>query len=300
VLPLHAERVDGIEDLTRAVAGRYLAVSTTLLYGAPISDSHMRAAGLLVSDDGGATWTVQAGATFVGVSFYGLLVDRSDHTHLLAATTNGLYESRDRGVTWVQRLPNLIWSVSMHSPVPTNPASGGEVLAGGSDGVFRSTDGGTHWTPVVMPGVPGGFQPERLTVCHAPGNGSVAYVIGAGAPEVQDPLGGPDGRMPKPYLWRRSAFGGAFTAFAAPPDLQTGQSWYDWFAAVAPNNPDVVFVGGINAHHGMQGITGPAFEHSHEFVLDLVHQTDRANRDKQPTEQCDRSGASSHSRFSAR
>ena len=47
LLPLHAQRVEGIDDLTRAAAGRYLAVSTTLLYGPPISDSHVRAAGLL-------------------------------------------------------------------------------------------------------------------------------------------------------------------------------------------------------------------------------------------------------------
>jgi photosystem II stability/assembly factor-like uncharacterized protein len=218
--------------------------------------TNVRAAGLLVSDDGGATWTVQPGATFVGVSFYDIVVDRSDGAHLLAATTNGLYETNDRGATWTRRLPKLTWSVSMHPPVPTNPASGSEVLAGGSDGVFRSTDGGTNWTPVAMPGTPAGFQPERIAVCHAPGNGSVAYVVAAGPPDVPDPLGEPGDTMPKPYLLRRSAFGGPFAAFNPPPDLQTGQSWYDWFAGVAPNNPEVLFVGGINAHRGVRQANG--------------------------------------------
>ena len=61
--------------------------------------------------------------------------------------------------------------------------------------------------------------------------------------------------MPKPRLWRRDTFGGTFTSLDAPPDLQTGQAWYDWFAAVAPNNPDVLYVGGINTHKGVRAVT---------------------------------------------
>jgi photosystem II stability/assembly factor-like uncharacterized protein len=217
--------------------------------------TNIRAAGLLVSDDGGTTWAVQPGTTFIGVSFYALVVDRADGTHILAATTNGLYETLDRGATWSRRRSQLTWSVSMHPLVPTNPAAGREVLAGCIDGVFRSTSGGTQWTPVALPGLPSNFQSERFAVCHAPGNGSVAYAVTAGPPNVPDP-GDPDEVMPKPYLWRREAFGGPFTAISAPSDLQTGQAWYDWFAAVAPNNPEVLYVGGINVHRGVRQADG--------------------------------------------
>ena len=217
--------------------------------------TNVRAAGLLVSGDGGTTWSVQPGTAFLGVSFHALVVDRRDGRHILAATTNGLYETKDRGATWSRRRTALTWSVSMHPPVPTNPAAGREVLAGCADGIFRSTDGGTTWTATTMPGTPANFERERMAVCHAPSNGSVAYVVGAGSPNVPDPTF-PTEVMPKPYLWRRSAFGGAFTAVTPPADLQTGQAWYDWFAAVAPNNPEALYVGGINAHRGVRQTNG--------------------------------------------
>ena len=219
---------------------------------------NIRAAGLLVSDDGGATWSVMPGATFVGVSFYGLVVDPSNSDHLLAATTDGLYETSDRGATWSRRREPLTWSVSMHPQVPTNPAAGREVLAAFIDGLFRSTDGGTNWTKVNLPSAPGGdFQ--RMEARHAPSNGSIAYVFAAGGPEVRDPFWTPNDpvMMRTPYLWRRSTFDGAFAAVGTlPRDLQTGQAWYDWFAAVAPNNPDVVYLGAINVHRGVRAPNG--------------------------------------------
>jgi len=58
--------------------------------------------------------------------------------------------------------------------------------------------------------------------------------------------------MPTPSLWRRNVFGGAFVPATPPPDVQTAQAWYDWFAGVAPNNPDVLYVGAINVHRGVR------------------------------------------------
>ena len=65
-----------------------------------------------------------------------------------------------------------------------------------------------------------------------------------------------DEDMPKPYLYRRNVFGGPFTKITPPPDVQTGQAWYDWFAGVAPNNPDVLYVGAINVHRGVRATNG--------------------------------------------
>jgi photosystem II stability/assembly factor-like uncharacterized protein len=219
------------------------------------ADTNVRAAGPLASVDGGTTWAVIPGTPFVGVSFFKLLVDPADGNHLLAATTNGLYETPDGGTTWNRRRGPRTWDVSRHPEVPTNPPAGREVFAACADGLFRSTNGGTSWTAVTLPGLPAGFVPDRMVVCHAPTNGSVVYVFAAGPPQIPDPVEWTPAdpvMMPKPYVWRRSTFGGAFMAVTPPPDLQTGQAWYDWFAAVAPNNPDVLYLGGINAHRGVR------------------------------------------------
>jgi photosystem II stability/assembly factor-like uncharacterized protein len=207
--------------------------------------------GLLRSTDGGTTWTVRATTPFVGLGFFDLIVDPVNGSHLLAATSGGLFESTNAGSTWTLRRAQVTWDLSMH------PTSTNEVLAGCADGVLRSTDGGTTWIAVTLPGGPPGTPPGwwRVEVCHAPSSGSIAYVFGAGPPLVPNP-DDPTQMMPTAYLWRRTAFAGAFAAVTPPAALRTGQAWYDWFAATAPNNPDVLYLGGINTHKGIRSPSG--------------------------------------------
>jgi photosystem II stability/assembly factor-like uncharacterized protein len=227
----------------------------TTFLGAP----NVRGAGLLRSTDGGTTWSLHASDPFVAQGFYDLLVDPEAGTHLLAATTGGLYESTDGGVLWMQQRNHPTWSLSKHPPLPSNPSAGQEVFAACDDGLFRSTNGGTTWSAVTLPGLPANFTPERMEARHAPANGSIVFVYTAGLPQILDPVNSLPGRpvrMWTPYLWRRATFGGTFTAVNTPPDIQTGQAWYDWFAAVAPNNADVVYLGAINVHRGVRQASG--------------------------------------------
>ena len=213
--------------------------------------------GVLRSSDGGTTWVLHAGAPFEGIGFYDLVVDPLNANHLLAATTAGLFESANSGAAWTQRRAQVTWDLSMRPVVSGNPNSTAEVFAACKDGLFRSTNGGTSWNPVSLPGLPA--SRDRIEVCHAPSDGNVVYVWAAGNPQVLDPVDSRPGQpafMPKPYLWRRAVFGGAFASANTPPDVQTGQAWYDWFAAVAPNNPNVLYVGGINLHKGVRSATG--------------------------------------------
>ena len=209
--------------------------------------------GVLKSTDGGTTWSLHARQPFEGIGFYDLLVDPLNGNHILAATTAGLFESTNGGAAWTRRRAQVTWDLSMHPASPVNPGSTKEIFAACKDGLFRSTNGGTSWSSVSLPGVSG--QPDRIEVCHAPSDGNVVYVWAAGNPQVEDP-GDPEAIMPKPSLLRRNVFGGAFTAATPPPDVQTGQAWYDWFAGVAPNNPDVLYVGAINVHRGIRSATG--------------------------------------------
>jgi photosystem II stability/assembly factor-like uncharacterized protein len=193
--------------------------------------------GLLRSTDGGTTWTMLATAPFVGTGFFDIIVDPLNGTHLLAGTSGGLFESANAGMAWTARRSAMTFDLSMHPGVLGDPNSTQEVFAGCLDGLLRSTNGGTAWSSMTLPGAPASFQ--RIAVCHAPSDGNIVYVF------ASDGTNG--------YLWRRTAFGGAFTAVSPlPADLSTGQSWYDWFAATAPNNPDVLYLGAINVHKGIR------------------------------------------------
>jgi photosystem II stability/assembly factor-like uncharacterized protein len=180
--------------------------------------------GILRSSDGGTSWSTLCTNPFVGQGFYDLHVDPANANHLIACTTNGLYNSTDGGVTWTQRRNVRSWAVAFGS---------GEILAAFSDGIWRSTDGGNTWANVALPGSPGSF--DRIAVSIAPSNPSVAYAWGA--------------RGTTAYLWRRA--GGVWTAASSlPPGYSTGQAWYDWYCAAAPDRDNQVFLGAIEAYRG--------------------------------------------------
>jgi hypothetical protein len=192
--------------------------------------------GILRSTDGGTTWSSLCTTPFVGQGFYDLVIDPGNDRHLLAGTTGGLYESTDGGSTWTQRRGQATYSISI---APAGGA-GAEILAASSDGVHRSTNGGTTWTAVALPGAPASYT--RVAVAIAPTDPTVAYAWAAGAPYTFS------GTNPTPRLWRRA--GGTWTAQGAPPGVATGQAWYDWFLAVAPDNANQVFCGAISVHRG--------------------------------------------------
>jgi photosystem II stability/assembly factor-like uncharacterized protein len=214
--------------------------------------------GLLRSTDGGSTWAVHATAPFVEQGFYDLVVDPLDGAHLLAATSGNLCESDDGGARWTTRRTTQTWSISMHPAVTGDPNSTKEVFAASRDGLLRSTDGGTMWSAVNLPGAPKDLCPSgRMAVCHAPSDGNVVYVFAAGPnPDDPDPCPEDPEETPTAYLWRRAAVGGEFTPIEPDPDLQTHQAQYDWFAAVAPDDSNVIYLGAIDVHKGQDAATG--------------------------------------------
>jgi len=188
-------------------------------------------AGVLRSSDGGTSWTTLCTAPFVGSGFFDLQVDPGNGSRLFAGTTGGLYTSTDGGTTWTRRRSATTWSVSI-------TAANGEVLAACSDGVFRSTDNGNTWTAATLPGAPAGFT--RLATALARSDPSIGYAWGSGNPVTNN--------VPTAYLWRRA--GGTWTSQTLPPGVATGQSWYDWFLGVSPDNANQVYCGAISVHRG--------------------------------------------------
>jgi photosystem II stability/assembly factor-like uncharacterized protein len=117
----------------------------------------------------------------------------------------------------------VTWSVS---------AGSRELLCSGQDGLFRSTDQGDTWTPEQLPDAPQTYT--RLAVAFAPSDPSIAYAFGAAGQQA--------------LLWIRLA--GKWIALAPPDDIDIKQAAYDWFLAVAPDDPGQIYCGAIDVHRG--------------------------------------------------
>jgi hypothetical protein len=97
--------------------------------------------------------------------------------------------------------------------------------------LYRSADAGDTWKNVWLETAPSSLR--RLAVCHDPWRGDVAYAFG------QDNNG-----LPAP--WRRDAPGADFVRTFCPLGINLDQADYDWFAAVSPPDPNVVYLGAVS------------------------------------------------------
>jgi hypothetical protein len=212
--------------------------------------------GLLKSNDAGVTWSMVATAPFVGAGFHDIDVDptNADHTdadRLLAATTAGLFLSIDGGEVWELLVGRLTWCLSRH------PTRGAEVFAATASGLVHSIDGGTSWTQVDLPD--GAASYVRMAVAHAPSDGGVVWVSAVDADGV--------------HIWRRSTDSGPFSTIRTDgAEIRTSQAFYDWFLAVAPDDPDVVYLGEIHLLKGTrEGVTVHLENISSRTVGDSIH-----------------------------
>ena len=102
------------------------------------------------SYDGGQRWVSQrAGLDDVTVSSVvnQFVFDPADSNHLFAATTMGVFETKDAGDSWTKRMEGMkeVLMVVTLGLDPTRP----EILyAGTSGGVYKSIDQAGHWEKV--------------------------------------------------------------------------------------------------------------------------------------------------------
>jgi len=98
------------------------------------------------SYDGGQRWVSQrAGLDDVTVS--SVVNQSADNTHLFAATTMGVFETKNAGDNWTKRMDGMK-EVLMVVTLGLDPMRPSILYAGTSGGVYKSVDQAGHWEKV--------------------------------------------------------------------------------------------------------------------------------------------------------
>lgn len=226
--------------------------------------------GLLKSVDGGGTWQILAQDKFKGLSFSDIRVDPKKPADpnkpppMLAAVTKianqtgetspaappaGVFKSMDGGASWVSTLGLNNYATDLE-PDPGDfsrqYAALGRSFGDANNGVYRSINAGDTWDLIDGPWRVKVGGVGRIELAIAPSNPNVVYV------SVQDadtnPNVGNDNQLLG--IWKTE------NAWASPPvwveltplgSMATEAQWYyDHELIVDPNNPNILYVGGVH------------------------------------------------------
>ena len=125
----------------------------------PVLFAGVGAAGVHRSSDGGKTWVTSGldGHTVTDLVWLG--------PFLYAVSERGLFRSDDAGKSWAPLGEGMADVVPARILFPLAPDSGAEAFMGTANGVYRTADGGLHWTKSGLDGervlVVGTFPPPQ-------------------------------------------------------------------------------------------------------------------------------------------
>lgn len=217
--------------------------------------------GVLISADGGDTWTLRGNATFTGMWIGQIVVDPTSPADVYAATSNGLFHSPDSGVNWtripVAALANT-WITGLYLDT-SDPANKRLYAAVVGDGVYRRDGTGT-FAKLSNNAPAAGLY--RIAIAVAPSNQQIVYAaFGRSSAHAEDLLG----------VWRSTNRGDRWEQVAAlplPRNATTGQTSYNLVLSVDPTNPDRVFVGEVRVWRSTNA--GQAWEVVSDTVGDSI------------------------------
>lgn len=201
-------------------------------------------AGIYKSTDGGNTWNTVG--SFPGIGTYYLINDVVVHpvqgNLVVAATSKGLYRSADGGATWNKAIGNTenFWDIKFRPGTPQ------VVYAASSNGFYRSSNNGVDWDKIGSINGSARIQiavtpanPNLVAMVSSRGDGSFGgfFVSNNSGSDWVTRYGGPKNLL----VWDQTG------------SRQGGQGTYDLCIAIAPGNPNLMYVGGVNLWRSTDG-----------------------------------------------
>lgn len=112
-----------------------------------VAGSYNSKAALLISTDYGLTWTPSVPDTFRGTANCCAVDPIDTGTVYLGSAYSRLYRSTDAGTNWELRNTGIPSDISIQS-LSINPVNSDMILAGTSNGMFRTNNAGESWSLV--------------------------------------------------------------------------------------------------------------------------------------------------------
>jgi len=202
-------------------------------------------AGMYKSTDGGSTWNPTG--SFPGIGTYYLINDVIVHpvqgNIVMAATDKGLYRSADGGATWTKSTANNeeFWDIKFRPGTPQ------VVYAASSNGFYRSTNDGASWNKIGSVG-----NSARIQMAVTPANPNLVAMVSS---RVDGSFGGFFVSTNSGSDWVTRYGPGQKNLLVWDPagSESGGQGTYDLCIAIAPGNPNLVYIGGVNLWRSTDG-----------------------------------------------
>ncbi|HEV3343584.1 MAG TPA: hypothetical protein VG125_24645, partial [Pirellulales bacterium] len=223
--------------------------------------------GILVSTDGGSTWTLQtAGGAFNGETVAKIVIDPADTSGATAFAavdgfavngTNGhtgIWKTTDFGATWTNVTGGVglsavdEWSdvvIDPHTP-STLYAADGTLVGATGNGLYKSTDSGATWSLLTNGPTGADLNVGRITLAlYDDGTTDELFVSVANGNTNSASFG-------TLYEMLESTNGGStFSSLTSNiTNYLGGQGWYDTTLAVDPKNANYIYAAGQMTNQG--------------------------------------------------
>lgn len=226
-------------------------------------------AGILKSTDAGATWTNILGP-FVRDYIAAIAVHATNSQIVICASRlGGIWRSADAGNTWVNTLAGASGTAVVFDPSNSDSVYAALGTAAGNprNGVYHSTDGGLTWKQVT--GAGDASLPTsgvgRIELAIAPSSPATMFA------QIANTITPGTSTANLMGIYKTTDAGATWTKLTVPIASWGAQTWYYNVLRVSPQNPNVIWSGGIGVVRSLDGgntwsapsLTGPNTNQMH-------------------------------------